>query len=265
MKVSPIATVITGLRHTEAPKVRGEMEEPHLARANRKLRLAILAALVFTAANLDAAGGRLISFRAESGRTVNALLFETDRSPAPAVVLVPMLGRTKDEWQPVAQKLADANITALAIDLPAQALPADPKELAGWPDDVRAAVSFLVGRAETRPGAVGVLGASLGANLGALAAAGDPRVRALALVSPSLEYRGVRIEMAMRQYGARPALLLASLHDPYAARSARELAKEAPGPRELRWSETTAHGTVLLAQDGELVRALVEWFQRTLG
>jgi hypothetical protein len=71
--------------------------------------------------------------------------------------------------------------------------------------------------------------------------------------------------MAMRQYGARPALLMASLHDPYAARSARELAKDAPGPRELRWSETTAHGTLLLAQDADLVRALVEWFQRTLG
>jgi hypothetical protein len=57
--------------------------------------------------------------------------------PAPAVVLLPMLGRTKDDWQAAAQKLADANITVLAIDLPAQTLPANPKELASWPDDVR--------------------------------------------------------------------------------------------------------------------------------
>ena len=225
----------------------------------------IAATFALLVANLHGASARPVSFRAESGRTVNAMLFEADQRPAPAVVLLPMLGRSKDDWQAAAQKLADANITALAIDLPAQTLPADAKELASWPDDVRASVSFLAGRPEVRPGAIGIAGASLGANLGAQAAASDPRVRALTLISPSLEYRGVRIEMAMRQYGSRPALLISSLHDPYAARSARELAKEAPGPRELRWSETTAHGTQLLAQDADLVRALVEWFQRTLG
>ena len=69
----------------------------------------------------------------------------------------------------------------------------------------------------------------------------------------------------MRQYGARPALLAASLKDPYAARSARTLAHEPPGLRELRWSDEAAHGTELLARDPDLGRALVEWFQRTLG
>ena len=38
----------------------------------------------------------------------------------------------------------------------------------------------------------------------------------------------------------------------------------APGLRELRRSETAAHGTVLLARDPPVVNALVEWFRRTL-
>jgi hypothetical protein len=97
-----------------------------------------------------------------------------------------------------------------------------------------------------------------------VAAAADPAVRSIALVSPSLDYRGVRIEQAMRTYGARPALLVASLQDPYAARSARELAHEAPGIRELRWSSVPAHGTLLLQRDADLIRSLVEWFQQTL-
>ena len=46
---------------------------------------------------------------------------------------------------------------------------------------------------------------------------------------------------------------------------AQHLSKEAPGPREVRWSETPAHGMRLLAAEPDLVRALVEWFQRTLG
>jgi dienelactone hydrolase len=215
---------------------------------------------------LHAASGKAVSFRAEDGRTINALLFEADQRPAPAVILVPMLGRPKDDWQGVGQRLSEAGVTALAIDLPAQTLPGDPKAMSFWPGDVRSAAAFLAARPEVRPGSIGVAGASLGASIAALAAAADSRVRALALISPALDYRGVRIESAMRQYGARQALLLASAHDPYAARSARELAgKDAPGPREVRLSDVSAHGTLLLAQDADLVRGLVEWFQRVLG
>jgi dienelactone hydrolase len=175
-----------------------------------------------------------------------------------------MLGRPKDDWQAVAQRFAEANITALAIDLPAASLPADGKDAAGWARDVTAAVTYLALRPDVRPGAIGVAGASIGASLAVLAAADAPQIRSVALVSPSLDYRGVRIEGAMRQLAARPALLVASLRDPYAVRSVKELVQDAPGPRETRWSEAPAHGTLLLTRDPDLVRALVEWFQRTL-
>jgi len=229
--------------------------------------IAVLA-VVATIGNrpLRAASGSHVTFRAEDGRTIDGLLFEADQRPAAAVVLLPMLGRPKDDWQAVGQRLSDAGVTALAIDLPAQTMPSDPREVSGWTGQVRAAVGFLSSRSEVRPGAIGVAGASLGASIAALASASDPRVRALALISPATEYRGVRIEAAMRQYGGRPALLLASSQDPYAARTARELSgKDAPGPREVRMSDVKAHGTMLLAQDKDLVRGLVEWFQRTLG
>jgi dienelactone hydrolase len=227
--------------------------------------LGVIAAL-FVLVTTPQAAGRAVSFRAFDGRTVNALLMEAVAQPAPAVVLVPMLGRPKDDWQAVAQRFADAGITALAIDLPGLNLPGDPATLIGWADDVRAAVSFLVARpAEVRAGSVGIMGASLGANLAAVAAATEPLVRAIALVSPSLDYRGVRIEAPLTQYGARPAMLVASLHDPYAARSVRELARTASGARQMRWSETVAHGTMLLARDPDLVTSLIEWFQLTLG
>jgi alpha-beta hydrolase superfamily lysophospholipase len=212
------------------------------------------------------AAGRAVSFRALDGRTVSALLFEADARPAPAVVLVPMLGRPKDDWQAAGDRLAAAGISALAIDLPGQGLPGDAGALAAWNNDVRAAVGFLAGRPnDVRAGSIGIAGASLGANLAVLAAAADPSVRSLALVSPSVDYRGVRIEQPLRQYGARPALLVASVHDPYAARSVRELADDPPGIRQMRWSETAAHGTLLLARDPDIVRSLVEWFQQTLG
>jgi dienelactone hydrolase len=232
----------------------------------RAVRLVLLASLAPLALQPAAsAAGRMVSFRTADGRTVAGLFMEAPRRPAPAVVLVPMLGRSKDDWQGVAQRLAEANIASLAIDLPGASLPGDAAALISWHTDVRAAVEHLTGRSDVRTGAVGVAGASLGANLAVLAAAADGRVRSLALVSPSLDYRGVRIETPLRQYAGRPALLIASLKDPLAARTVRELTKEPPGPREARWAESPAHGTVLLAHEPDLVRALVEWFQRTLG
>jgi dienelactone hydrolase len=212
-----------------------------------------------------AAATRQVSFRTDSGQTVNGTLTEASQRPAAAVVLVPMLGRPRDDWQALAQRFADSGITALAIDLRGSVLPADGGAVDAWSFDVAAAVGFLAAQPDVRAGAIGLLGASLGANLAAAAAGRDPRVRALGLLSPSLDYRGVRIEAAMRQYGGRPALLVASLRDPYAARSARTLAEKPPGPREVHWSDAAAHGTELLTRDPDLSRALVEWFQRTLG
>jgi dienelactone hydrolase len=227
--------------------------------------LGVIAALVFAGAAPRAAG-RIVSFRGLDGRAIDGLLMEADQKPAPVVVLVPMLGRPKDDWQAAAERLVSAGISSLAIDLPASSIPADAAALVRWNEGIRAAVAYLAGRpADFRAGSIGVLGASLGANLAVVAAAAEPAVRSIALVSPSIDYRGVRIETPLRQYGARPALLVASIHDPYAARSVRELADNAPGVRQIRWSETAAHGTVLLARDPDVLRSVVEWFQLTLG
>ena len=234
------------------------------ARAAASVVLALLALVASREVPVRAAG-RAVTFRTADGRAVAGLLTEASVRPAPAVVLVPMLGRSKDEWQGPGQRLADANITSLAIDLPGQAFAGDGRAITGWSEDVRAALTFLEGRPEIRGGSLGVAGASLGASLAATAAAADSRVRSLVLISPSLDYRGLRIETAMRQYGMRPALLLASRQDPYAARSVRDLAKDPPGIREIHWSDSAAHGMPLLVREPDLVRILVEWFQRTLG
>ena len=227
-------------------------------------RALVLAICFLCVSRVDGAG-REVTFKAADGRSLVGYLAEAGTRPSPAVVLVPMLGRPRDDWQAVAQRFADANITALAIDLPNGYFPGDPQEAAGWARDVAAAVAYLGSLPDVRPGAIGVAGSSLGASLAAMAAGSNPRIRAVALISPSLDYRGLRIEGAMRQLGDRPALFVASLQDPYAARSVKELSAIGSGLRETKWSETAAHGSVLLSREPDLVRFLVEWFQRTLG
>jgi alpha-beta hydrolase superfamily lysophospholipase len=182
-----------------------------------------------------------------------------------------MLHRTRREWDGLAPRLAAEGIGALALDLRGHGESGGRAAGGGMePDyapmvlDLRAAQAYLAQRDGVQPGRIGILGASIGSNLAALAAAGDASIASLALLSPSADYRGLRIEAAMRKIGARPVLMVASDDDPYAQRSARELQKADGGLREVMVVKQAGHGTAMLARDPDLVRALVDWFRRTL-
>jgi dienelactone hydrolase len=207
---------------------------------------------------LDAAAVRRVTLRAQDGATLAAAYYEPSRRPAAGIVLLPMLRRSHADWDTVASHLADAGFAVLAVDL------RQGDDIGALAFDVRAAKGFLRERPEVSAGGIGIAGASIGANLALLDAADDPRVLSIALLSPGLDYKGLRIEGAMKKYGARPALLAGSTKDPYAARSIRHLATVGPGAREVRFTDAVAHGTVLLSRDQELVGALVDWFRRTL-
>ncbi len=225
-----------------------------------------------SAAPFGSAQGRSqrVSFRAEDGVLLAATWHEPSSRPAPAVILLHMLSRTRRDWEPVASRLASEGIGALVVDFRGhgdsgghvnrgEGLDFSPLVL-----DVKAARRYLAGRSDVQPSRVGVAGASLGANVAALHAASDPSVASLALLSPSLDYRGLRIEQAMRQYGSRPALLIASDDDPYAMRTVRDLQKAGGGLREPLVLNQAGHGTIMLSRDSELGRRLVDWFRRTL-
>jgi dienelactone hydrolase len=225
---------------------------------------AVVLVAAFWAVDASAAG-RNVTFRADDGRTVTATVFDAGHTPAPAVVLVPALGHPRDEWQAIGQRFADLNITTLAIDLPGATAPADARDLAAWSAVVRASVNWLAAQPTVRAASIAAAGASLGGSLVALAAAADPRIRALALISPAEDFRGVRIDGALRQAGSRPVLFIASRQDPYANRSARELTKDGSGPRETFLGDAASHGVPLLDAEPDLARRLIEWFQQTLG
>lgn len=225
--------------------------------------------ILLDAASLaPAARAQRVSFRTDDGVTIAATWYEPSVRPGPAVVLVHMLGRSRRDWDSFASRLAGGGIGALAIDLrghgdSAYGGTAEGSGYASMVKDVAAARRYLGTRSDVRPSQVGIAGASIGANLAVLHAAADPAVASLALLSPSLDYRGLRIEAAVRKYGNRPLLLVSSDDDPYAQRSSVELAKM-PGTREHLPLIAAGHGTHMLSRSYELPQALVEWFRRTL-
>jgi pimeloyl-ACP methyl ester carboxylesterase len=235
----------------------------------------VVAATILAIVTLDggaaasAAAERRVSFRTDDGMLLAGGWHEPAVRPAPAVVLVHMLGRSRRDWDLAASRLAAAGIGALTLDLRGHGesqyvpRPESAADYTAMVADITAARRYLGTRSDVQPGRIGVAGASLGASLAVLAAAEGASVASVALLSPSLDYRGLRIEAAARKV-ARPMLLVASDEDGYAQRSAKDLQKAAGGPREVVTLHEAGHGTVMLGREPSLTWTLVDWFRRTL-
>jgi pyridoxine 5-phosphate synthase len=222
--------------------------------------------LAFVLASPVEAAGTRVTFTSTDGTALAGEIYEASARPSPGVVLVHMLSRNKSDWHGLPDRIRDAGITALAIDLRGHGNSSGSAgELREMIQDVRAAARWLASRANVRPDAIAIVGASLGATLALLAAPELPTVRAIGVLSPSLDYRGLRTDTALiKRLGSRALWLSASTEDPLALRTMRDFAAENSGPREQVVSTAPAHGSVLLERDGEVGRALVEWLRRTL-
>jgi dienelactone hydrolase len=226
--------------------------------------LAAVAAAILSLPGISGAEHR-VTLRTPDGTPLTATVYEPDDRPAPAVVLLHMLRRSRHDWDAAAERLQRAGFFVLAPDLRGHgdSMGSAGSSLDVLVQDAQAAITYARSRPGVLPDRVGVAGASLGASLAALAAGSDAAIRSLALLSPSLDYRGLRCEAAMRKYGDRPVLLIAAARDSYAVRSARQIATGGTD-REVLITETPGHGTVLLSRNPELVDRLVDWFRRTL-
>ncbi|MBL8602196.1 MAG: alpha/beta fold hydrolase [Myxococcales bacterium] len=152
--------------------------------------------------------------------------FVAAERPRGALLFVHQLGSDRTEWAPALGRLiADRDApAALALDLRGhgesgrnpdgvqvswRSFERDPARWQALALDVAAGVRFLSLHAQASR--VVVVGAGVGGSAAALAAAEEANVAALVLISPGLEYHGVRLEDALRRYLAtgRRVLLVA--------------------------------------------------------
>ena len=231
----------------------------------------VLLSILLLAPSAAAAGTRG-SFPSTDGVTIAGELYESPSAlramgdRAPAVLLVHMLSRSRGDWGGLPDRIRDAGLTALAIDLRGHGQSSgSAQDLQVMIQDVRAAAQWLASRPNVRGDRLAIVGASLGASLALLAAVDLPQVRAIGLLSPSLDYRGLRTDTGLvKRLGGRSLWLAASDQDPLALRTLRDMAAEPSGPREQHVSTAPAHGTVLLDRDGDVARVLVDWLRRSL-
>jgi alpha-beta hydrolase superfamily lysophospholipase len=228
--------------------------------------LALLLAVAALTGDGAAAAARSISFHTDDGITLAGLWYEP-ASRGPAVILIHMLHRSRKDWEPLASRLSGEGYGVLAFDLRGHgesggSIPGD-GQYGVLLQDVTAARRFVASRGDAVPSRVALIGASLGGTLALLDAAAHPGAAAVALLSPSIDYRGLRIDAAMRKY-AGPLFLVAGDDDPYAMRSSREIVKAAAARRETLVLPHAGHGTAMLSRNPDVIRALVDWLRKTL-
>ncbi len=208
------------------------------------------------------------------------------RASKKGVVLLHMLGRTKSDWRDFASSLHSHGFAVLAIDLRGhgESTRASDGRTLAWPDfnendfrnmvfDVAAAKKFFV---EQGVDSIAFVGASIGANVALNAAAQDASVRAVALLSPGLNYRGVTTKQAMRDYvesKTRPVFIAASEDDSASAAASRELCEIARATAggaagasacELVVFKNAGHGTNMFVVEPSLRVSLLDWLEKVV-
>src|SRR5262245_5610151 len=132
---------------------------------SRAVRGAILIAVALLSSNLldfssvlEAATQR-ITIRADDGATLTGTWYEPSNRPAPAVILVHMLQKTRRDWDPFAVRLAGEGIGVLTFDLRGHGeSTGSPQEYAAMVQDIRAARRFLGTRPDVTPSRIGIAG-----------------------------------------------------------------------------------------------------------
>lgn len=190
-------------------------------------------------------------------------------------LLLHMLGRTRADFEPLVAELLAQGISSFAIDFRGHG---ESVKQAGseavlnyrefdhltWPGilkDVAPAIQFIESKGVTRS-SITIVGGSIGANAAVIAASGDRQVRAAVLLSPGMDYRGLRIGDALDGWGNRPLLVLATSGDTYSLSTAQKIRDRFAGQNRVKveiYPGQTAHGTELFTGVPGATKKIADW------
>ena len=193
-----------------------------------------------------------VSFKTADGF---AIIGSLTKSGNKAAILMHQLGRDKGTYLSFAKKLADSNITSLAIDLRGHGASIEQnakrrpftsfkdQDFRDMEKDAQAAKKFLEERGYSVEFAVG---SSIGANTALNFAAHDNTIKKIVLLSPGLNYKGIETQGAAAGVKAKTLLVASSGDDEYSFASAKALAEEIPGS-EFMQMRNAGHGTFMFS------------------
>jgi pimeloyl-ACP methyl ester carboxylesterase len=209
------------------------------------------------------------------GVSLGATFVPAKTLKAPAVLLLHMLGLDRTSFAPLLAPLRDAGIATLSIDFRGHGASTKrgsqllnweqfgPAEWQGLLVDTETALEALRKRRGVDPSRIAIVGASIGANAALRMTTADQNVRAVVLLSPGLDYRGLTMADAGTTLGNRPALIISAEGDTYSHDSSTQVGKTLAGATVVT-VPGDAHGTNLFAADPTVLQRVVTFLHTSL-
>jgi len=221
-----------------------------------------------------------VTIEAPDGVKLVGSLFDSGKPNSPALLLLHQWQSDRHSYDEFAKREQSKGFVVLAIDgrgfgestkkadgtsVTAGRSDADVKAMLG---DVDAAIGFLKKQKNVDATAIGIVGASYGSSLAIIYAADHPEIKAVALLSPGLNYFGnMATEPAVQKYGDRPLYLLASVDDKESFEAVGRLNPIVGGRAKygqtIHPEKEAGHGTSLLKVGG--AEELDDFFLKRMG
>ncbi|RMF06818.1 alpha/beta fold hydrolase [Candidatus Woesearchaeota archaeon] len=190
------------------------------------------------------------------GVILHGTKFSPENTPQKSVLLLHMLGRSKEDWEPIVPLLIQNGYEVFTVDLRGMGESTTRngkkytfKEFSPL-DYQKMREDMLLIASTIDKDQFDIIGASIGANLAldyAASAEGNMRVRKMILMSPGENYRGIETVSKAKNVKAE-TFILASEEDSYAADSSRNLA-ERISQSSLQVYSGLGHGTNMLSDE----------------
>ncbi|MFH1675905.1 MAG: alpha/beta fold hydrolase [bacterium] len=213
-----------------------------------------------------------IKLTTEDGIKIAGTFFNAGNAQdAPGILLIHMLGKDRSTYADFQKALAEKGFMSLAIDLRGHGGSTQDGTLDfnkftkdEWMkaiNDINSGIEYLM--SQTSDG-IGIVGASIGANLAVVAVSEakssgkDFPVDAIILMSPGLNYRGVQPLLYARGLEKIPVLVVSAENDKGSYPGSQSMSQAARGG-ELKTVSGEVHGTDILSEIPGISQELIDW------
>lgn len=213
-----------------------------------------------------------IFLTAKDGVKIAANLYPAE-SPVGWIIFSHMMPTEKESWSDLAARFQDAGYESVAIDLRGHGESVSAKlDYRNFSDaehqksvlDLEAAVEFLIKERKATVAQISFLGASIGANLSLQYISGHPEFKTAVLLSPGLDYRGIKTEFLAKNLKTGQKVFFISAKDDVRSggnnntEENQKLYDLIPigAEKKIQIYETGGHGTDILETQPELVELI---------
>lgn len=222
---------------------------------------------------------REFSVQTRDGHLIRSYLSypKTKMKGYPTIIMLHALGYNSTYWIALQEKYNAKGYAVLRIDLRGHGKSVydksfhqrswrnfKNKDFEQYPNDVIQTIQFIEKQTK-KPSFVNyaIVGSDIGANTAVIVARKmNIKPRALVLLAPSMEFKGLYIPVVLTEIGKTPILALASKTDKYYMDQQVRLARFAQGTFDVANADSGNSGMLILKQHPEFQNAIVTWTEQ---